>query len=109
MLLITGCGAKEKQKAKEEQEKILGTWEAKYELSVFGEVSETYTFKEEGKCVRVLNAGNDIADNCTYEFNEDKTEIRILWEDKLDQESYSKYIEIDDNTIMIGEHKYEKK
>ena len=37
-LLLTGCG--------KEKNELLGTWETKYEMSVFGEVTESYTFKE---------------------------------------------------------------
>ena len=33
-------------KEKKPEEKIIGTWETKYELSVFGEVTEGYSFKE---------------------------------------------------------------
>ena len=104
MLLLTGCASKLSTK-----QKLIGTWESKYELSVFGEVTETYSFKEDGKCVRVLNAGNDMADNCTYEFNKEENEIRIVWDNKIDKESFSEYIEVDKNTIMIGEHKFIKK
>lgn len=103
VLLTGGCKAKEKTK----EEKILGTWETQYELSVFGQITEGYSFKEDGKCVRMLNTGTDIANNCTYEMKED--EIRIIWDDKLDKETYSRYLEIDEDTIMIGEHKYIRK
>ena len=27
-------------------------------------------FKEKGKCVRILNAGSDIVDECTYEIKD---------------------------------------
>lgn len=103
ILIISGCGKKEKKP----EEKIIGTWETKYELSVFGEVTEGYSFKEKGQCVRMLNAGTDIVEKCTYEITEEG--IRIIWEDKMDKETYSKYIEIDEDTIMIGEHKYTRK
>lgn len=100
MLLLTGCG-------KEKKNTIIGTWETKYEMNVFGEVTETYTFKEGNECVRILNAGSDIIEECTYEIKD--KEIRIIWENKIDKESYSKYIEIDENTIAIAENKYTRK
>ena len=98
-LLLTGCG--------KEKNELLGTWETKYEMSVFGEVTESYTFKEENKCIRIFNAGSDIIEECTYEVKEGK--IRIIWENKIDKESYSKYIQIDENTIAIAENQYKRK
>ena len=109
LLIFTGCGTKSNKIKEENKQGIIGTWITKYELSVFGETTETYIFKKDNKCVRILNAGNDITNNCTYELNEDKTKIRIIWDDKIDKESYSKYVEIDDNKILIGEHTFERK
>ncbi len=106
ILLLTGCGIKEKTEEEQKQENIIGTWKTTYKLSVIGEVSEKYTFKEKEKCVRVLNAGTDIVDECTYEITEEG--IRIIWKNKIDKESYSKYVEIDNDTILIGEHTYQR-
>ena len=100
--------SKEEKELKKQEEKLLGTWETKYELGAFGEVSEKYIFKENKECIRIINTGNDITNNCTYEFNEDRSKIRIIWEDKIDKESYSKYEEVDDKTIIISEHTYKK-
>ena len=104
LILMVGCGKVEK-----EEDKLIGTWETKYNLSVFGEVTESYVFKENKECVRMLNTGSDIVNKCTYEFNEEKDEIRIIWDNKLDKERYDRYIEIDDNNIMIAEHKFTRK
>lgn len=82
VMVATGCGEKEK-------DSMLGTWKTSYELGALGTVTETYEFKEEGVCTRTLNAGSDIVDECTYEYNEDRTKIRIVWDDKLDKESFS--------------------
>ena len=109
ILVVVGCGNKKEQESKKQQEKIIGTWETKYELLSFGEVTESYVFKEKGECVRILNTGSDIVDKCTYELNEEKDGIRIIWENKMDKERYSRYVEIDDNDIMIDEHKYTRK
>lgn len=109
LLLTAGCGKNSKSESKKLQDKLLGTWETKYELSVFGEVTESYVFKENGECVRMLNTGSDIANKCTYEFDESRDNIKIVWEDKLDKERYDKFIEIDDNNIMIAEHKFTRK
>ena len=84
LLLFTGCMSKEEKELKKQEEKLLGTWETKYELGAFGEVSEKYIFKKNNEC------------------------IRIIWEDKIDKESYSKYEEVDDKTIIISEHIYKK-
>ena len=108
LVLLTGCASKEEKELKKQEKKLLGTWETKYELGAFGEVSEKYTFKKENKCIRTINTGTDITDDCTYEFNEDRTQIRILWDNKLDKDGYSKFEVVDDNNIMISEHKYTK-
>ena len=94
-IIVTGCGSKEK-------DAILGTWKTSYELGELGSITEVYEFKEDGKCVRILNAGSDIVDECTYEYNEDKTKIKIVWEDKLDKESYSSYSANSDSEIVIA-------
>jgi len=99
LLVITGCG-----KAKNE---LLGTWETKYEMNVFGEVKESYTFKEDNECVRIFNAGSDIIEECTYEVKD--KEIKIVWDSKIDKKSYNKYVKIDENTIAIGNNKYTRK
>ena len=105
MIFITiGCG-----KVKKEPDKIIGTWETKYELSVYKEVIEKYTFKENNECVRTLNTGSEIVNKCTYELDKEKDRIRIIWSNKLDKERYDRYIEIDDDNIMIGNHKYIRK
>ena len=106
LLIMVGCKTKTKE---EEKDKIIGSWETKYSLSVFGEVTESYVFKENHECIRMLNTGSDIVNKCTYEFDEEKENIRIIWENKLDKERYDRYIEIDDNNIMIAEHKYTRK
>ena len=103
VMLLTGCNSKKEETKKQG---IIGSWTTKYELSVIGEVSESYVFKEKGKCVRILNAGSDIVDECTYEIKDN--EIRIIWDNKIDKESFSKYVEITDNKILIGEHTFER-
>ena len=102
LIVLTGCGSKKEEK----KEIIIGSWKTSYELGAFGEVTERYIFKEKGECIRELITTSDIVNKCTYEIKED--EIRIIWEDKLDQESYTKYIAMDDKTIMIGNYKYIK-
>ena len=106
LILTAGCGKTEEQKKKD---KLLGTWETKYTLAVFGEVTESYVFEKEGKCVRTVTTDQDIKNDCTYEFDSNNEKIRILWDNKLDKENYSKYEMIDDNTIKIGENTYTKK
>ena len=106
LILTVGCG---KVKEKTIEEKIIGTWETKYTLSAFGEITESYIFKEKGKCIRMLYTGTDIVNECTYELNEEKDKIRIIWENKLNKENYDKLLEIDENNIMIAEHKYTRK
>ena len=103
LVVLTGCGKTETEEEKK-QENIIGKWITKYELSVFGEVTEEYVFKENNECVRMLNTGSDIVEECTYEITDEG--IRIIWESKIDKESFSKYVEIDENTIYIAEHKY---
>lgn len=94
-LVVTGCGEKEK-------DALLGNWKTSYELGDLGTITESYEFKEKGVCTRTLNAGSDIVDECTYEFNEDKTQIRIVWDDKLDKESYSSYSMNGENEVTIA-------
>ena len=100
LLFLTGCGNKDS---------ILGTWSVSYVMPVFGNVTETYEFKEDGVCVRTLNTGNDIAEDCTYEFNEDKTKIRIVWNSKLDKEDFYDYSKNNDTEIKIGTRIFTKK
>ena len=106
LLLLTGCGLKKKTDMEVKKENIIGKWTTSYQLGSLGQIKESYTFKKDGKCVRTLNAGSDIVDECTYEITDQG--IRIVWESKIDKESYSKYVEIDENSILIGEHTYQK-
>lgn len=94
VMVATGCG--------KEKDAILGTWKTSYELGALGTVTETYEFKEGSVCTRTLNAGSDIVDECTYEYNEDKTKIRIVWDNKLDKESYSSYSMNGENEVTIA-------
>ena len=100
VMCLTGCGKK--------KDELLGTWETNYELGAFGVVTETYEFKEEGKCIKTLDAGTIVTNDCTYEFNEDKSEIRVVWEDKTDKESYSNF-SLDKDTLVIGSRTYQRK
>ena len=99
VVLLTGC---------EKKDNFLGTWTASYELPAFGTVTEKYEFKENGVCTRTLNTGSDISEECTYEFNQDKTEIRILWNSKLNKEDFSTYSELSETQIKIGERVFTK-
>lgn len=99
-VVVTGCG--------KEKDAIVGTWKTSYELGDIGTITETYEFKENGICTRNLNAGSDIIDECTYEFNEDKTQIRIIWDNKLDKESYSTYSMNGESEINIAGRIYTK-
>ena len=108
LILMTGCSKAEEKEIKKEKENIIGSWVTTYDLGAFKGVSEKYIFKENNECVRILNTGSEITDSCTYEFNEDKSKIRIIWENKIDKESFSKYVEVDEKTIMISEHTYKR-
>ena len=96
LMVTTGCGKDE------EKDAILGTWKTSYELGALGTVTEAYEFKEDGVCTRTLNAGSDIIDECTYEYSEDKTKIKIVWDDKLDKEAYSTYSMDSNSQITIA-------
>ena len=98
-VLLTGCS---------KTDSFLGTWVASYELPSFGNVTEKYEFKENGICTRTLNAGSDIIEDCTYEWNEDQTEIRIVWNSKLNKEDFSTYTKNSDHEIKIGERIFTK-
>lgn len=100
IVLLTGCGKKDS---------FLGTWTTSYELPSFGNVTETYEFKENGVCIRTLNVGNDIVEDCTYEWNEGKTEIRIVWDSKLNKEDFSTYSQNGATEIKIGGRTFTKK
>lgn len=91
---------------KSEEKKIIGTWKTSYELKPFGIVEERYIFKKNGKCERILKMENELTNNCTYKIKEDK--IRIIWNNKLDKKSYTKYSKINEKTIMIGTYKFIK-
>lgn len=100
LFLLSGC-------IKSKQGVLIGTFETTYELGAFGKVIERYQFKEDGRCIRTLKAGNDITRTCTYEIKKDK--IKIVWNDKLDKEHFDTYKKIDKNTVMIGNYKYKRK
>ena len=100
ILCLTGCG-------KEKVDPLLGTWETSYELGAFGTVVETYEFKENGLCVKTLNTGSDIIEDCTYEFNEDKTQIKIVWDSKQNKDEYTNY-SLNNDILLIGAREYKK-
>lgn len=102
IICLTGCGKKE------EVNSLLGNWETSYELGAFGNVTESYEFKENGECIQSLNAGSTIITECTYQLNNEKNKIKIVWEDKKDKDSYTDY-SLNDNELIIGTRKYIKK
>ena len=104
LVLITGCG---KSKEEQERDKVIGKWTAKFEMAGLSG-TETYSFKKDGKCVRIVNTGSDISNDCTYEFNANNSEIKIIWTDKIDKKSFSKFTQVDDKTIIIGTRQYSK-
>ena len=99
LFILTGC---------KKTNSIIGEWETKYDISVFGEVTDKYIFKENNECEKIVNAGTEIKLDCTYEFNDDKTKIKISWDGKLYDE-YVSYEMTDKDTIKIGEYTYVKK
>ena len=101
LLVLTGCGCAKK-------DAIIGTWKTSYKVSGMGDVEESYTFKEKGKCVRTIKTSTAIKTNCTYKFNKDRTQIKILWKDKLYKDDFSNYKETDKNNIVIGNYTYTK-
>ena len=101
LLLLTGCGSTKK-------DTFLGTWKTSYTVAGVGEVTESYTFKEENKCVRTITTTVDMNTDCTYEFNEDKTQIKIDWEDKIGEAKFETYEKVDDDTIKIGANVYKR-
>ena len=102
VLCLTGCGKKN------EVDPLLGTWETSYELGAFGIVSESYEFKENGECVQLLNAGSIITTECTYQLNDEKTKIKIVWEGKNNKDSYVDY-SLNNNELKIGTRTYTRK
>ncbi len=104
--LLTGCKSNEEKEEIKKQQNIIGKWNTTYEIGAIGKVKESYLFKKNGKCIRILNAGNDIIDECTYDLKDNQ--IKIIWNNKLDKKSYSKYVEIDEKQIQIGDHIYKK-
>jgi len=102
ILCLTGCGEKK------EIDPLLGTWETSYELGAFGVVSESYEFKENGECIQSLNAGSTITTECTYQLNDEKTEIKIVWKDKNDKDSYVDY-SLNNDELKIGTRTYTRK
>ena len=101
LFLITGCKNTKK-------DNIIGEWETNYEISVLGRVVDKYNFKENNECEKTITYGSDIKVECTYEFNEDKTQIKITWDGKLSDE-FVKFERVDKTHIKIGESTYEKK
>ena len=97
LILLTGCSNKNI---------ILGTFKTNYEISSIGNVVEKYEFKEKGKCVRTIITTTEINTDCTYEFNKNKSKIKINWEDKIYKDEFSDYEEIDKNNIKIGNYTY---
>lgn len=99
LLLLTGCGKKDA---------IIGKWQTNYQIKGIGNITESYEFKEKGKCIRTLKTPSIINTDCTYEFNKDKTKIKITWKDKLYKDNYDEYKEVNANSIKIGTHTFSK-
>ena len=100
LILLTGCSKKDV---------ILGTWKTSYDVGGIGNVIEKYTFEKDNKCIRTIKTTTEINTDCTYTFNNDKTQIKIDWEDKLYKDEFSDYEEIDKNNIKIGNYTYTRK
>ena len=100
LLLLSGCSKKEL---------IIGSWETSYEINGIGKIKEIYNFEKNNKCIRTIIIDSEINTDCTYEFNQDKTQIKILWDDKLYKDDYSNYEEINKNKIKIGNYTYTRK
>lgn len=100
IMLVTGCGTK--------KDTFFSSWTTSYEIPAFGIITEQYDFKEDGTCVRILKTSSDIVENCTYEWNEDKTKIRIVWDSKLDKDAFYNYSKTSDNEIVIGARTFTK-
>lgn len=101
IICLTGCG-------KKKVDPLLGIWETNYELGSFGIITEKYEFKENGLCTKTLDMGSTIVENCTYEFNEDKTQIKMVWDSKQNKNEYINF-SLNDNILIIGTREYQKK
>lgn len=96
IIILTSCKSKDP---------LYNKWEALYDIGTL-QISETYEFMEDGKCLKTVNNINTL---CTYEFNDDKTKIRIIWDGKLDYDVYSSFEMKNNNEIIIDERVYKKR
>nr|MBP3258901.1 hypothetical protein [Bacilli bacterium] len=101
LFIVTGCKNTKK-------DSIIGEWETNYEVSVLGSIVDKYNFKENNECEKTITYDSDVKVTCTYEFNDDKTQIKISWDDKMFDE-FVTFERIDKTHIKIGEYVYEKK
>ena len=97
LILLTGCSKKDT---------LIGTWKTNYNVSGIGSVVEKYSFENKGKCKRIIITTTQITNNCTYEFNKNKTKIKIDWSDKLYKNEFNDYKEINKDKIQIGLNTY---
>ena len=67
IILLTGCGKKDE---------LIGKWTTRYELGMYGEITQIYEFQKKGGCKKTLITDMIIEKDCTYEKKEDSLEIR---------------------------------
>lgn len=68
LLFVTGCGSK--------KDELLGKWTTKYEMGMYGEVTQIYEFNKDKTCKRIIVTDMKIEKECTYEKTENTIEIK---------------------------------
>ncbi len=95
--ILTGCGKKESK------EELIGKWTTKYELGMYGEITQTYEFQKDKTCKKTLITDMVIENSCTYE-KKDNT-IEITYSDgKTDSLNYR----MEEDKLILGGYTHTK-
>ena len=91
---MTGCG---------KEDILVGKWETKYELGMYGEVNQIYEFEKSGKCKKIIYTDMKIEKECKYKKKEKEIEITF----ETGEKSILKY-RVEGEDVVINGYLYKK-
>ncbi len=92
IILLTGCHRKDN---------LVGKWTTKYELGMYGEITQTYEFHKNKTCKKILITDMIIEKECTYQKKKDT--IDITYRDGTNQ---SIAYRMEEDTLILGGYKH---
>lgn len=93
MVLLTGCGKKDE---------LVGKWTTKYELGMYGEITQIYEFHKNKTCKKTLITDMTIEKECTYKRKKDTIEIK--YDDQEEEIPYR----MEEDILILGGYQHTK-